>query len=200
MRTKHNRWTYFLYPVFALCVAATLPLWMFLIARQFAVDVRIARGKRAYDSNEAEQRIFARKCELKDVCDKREAADFLKRNHMFGEFISLLYLGGFYSHRAVGLYHGGKLVYLACYKPSDEAWFCYAMCSLAGCCVVGGASKCLKQIDAKILTLSLKNARMYEKLGFEQVGCCNLAGIVLGTYGKHGCFRCWSREEVHSEI
>lgn len=84
MRTKYNITTYFLYPIFVLCVVATLPLWIYLVASQFATDILIVRNKKEYEKKQVAERIYARKCELRPVQTKREAADFLKRNHMFG--------------------------------------------------------------------------------------------------------------------
>lgn len=136
------------------------------------------------------QRIFARKCELKELTVS-EKDSFLEENHMQGKDKSSV---------KYGLFYQGELVSVMTFvKPrfnKKYEWELSRFCSKCGCNVIGGASKLFKHfIDSyhpkNIITYSDKahtKGLMYEKLGFENVYdtqpnyVWNKGGIVLSRY------------------
>jgi very-short-patch-repair endonuclease len=124
--------------------------------------------------NKNENRIFARKCEIKEVC-LNDSKEFLKMNHIQGHCIS--------KYR-YGLYHNDKLVMLLTLgnnrknlgtKSKVDEFELLRMCSVLNTNIVGGASKLLdffikKHNPKKITSYCDKKygtGIMYEKLGFK---------------------------------
>lgn len=192
-RTQKKTNPIFFYPSFFIGVVVFFPIWIWIALYQFLLSVKIIRNQRLYAKKKLNNQIYARKCEVREVTDKKVVIDYLKHNHTFGLFISLIYLKQFEKQKIIGLYNNDKLVYLSCFKPNKEynSWFCYALCSLSDCNVVGGASKTLKHVDGTVTTLSKKGAPLYEKLGFEKAGNCSLLNIVSGETSRIGSFICW---------
>lgn len=111
-----------------------------------------------------ETRVYARKCELRDVSSK-EAREFLEINHLQG-FIPSSY--------RVGLYYNNELIQLLCFGKNrfkrDEIEL-LRMCTKLDTQVVGGFSKLLKyQLYKEFISyvdLSKFSANGYLKNGFE---------------------------------
>jgi len=120
-------------------------------------------------------KIFARKCEIKEV-DKITEKSFLINNHIQGYANSKV---------AIGLYHNDILVSLMSFsKPNrakgqqliDGHWELLRYCSLLDHSVIGGASRIFSkfiQIYDPIQVLSFADKRwsignLYKELGFDQ--------------------------------
>ena len=118
-----------------------------------------------------ENRIYARKCEIRAV-NKEEEKQFLEKWHRQGYVAS---------YRAVGLYYEDELVCLVSIGKNRFNtgcdWELLRLCSTGNTTVVGGASKLMKNITANIkgeivsfctLDYAGKNSA-YEAIGFEFV-------------------------------
>lgn len=114
-----------------------------------------------------ETKIYARKCEIKEV-DSKEARQFLDENHLQG-FISSKY--------RIGLYFENQLVQLLCFGNSrfkkDETEL-LRMCTKLNTQVIGGFSKLLKHSKinnfVSYVDLSKFNAEGYFENNFEIMG------------------------------
>lgn len=115
----------------------------------------------------SQERLFARKCLLKEVCPK-ECNKFLEENHLQGRDNS--------KHR-YGLYFENELVAVMTFgKPRFNKNYDYELmryCSKNGCNVVGGAGKLLsyfrKNHKGSIVSYADRRysiGNLYEKLGF----------------------------------
>lgn len=180
-------------PFFYLGIIVLSPLLVWIVLYQLLLDQKILRNRRLYLRHKLESHIFARKCELKAITDKKEVKRFLRQNHLFGAFLNVFYLNNFKKHKVVGLYYEGKLVYIACFKylKNKRGIYNYALCSLTNTSVAGGASKCVKAIDETISAISFKKATIYGTLGFKEDGFCNLMEMMLGIHSKSGMFKYW---------
>ena len=114
-----------------------------------------------------ENRIYARKCEVKEV-DSREARQFLEENHLQG-FISSKY--------RIGLYFENQLVQILCFGNSrfkKEEIELLRMCTRKNTHVIGGFSKLLKHSKinefVSYVDLSKFSAESYLKNGFKLIG------------------------------
>lgn len=114
-----------------------------------------------------ENRIYARKCEVKEV-DSREARQFLEENHLQG-FISSKY--------RIGLYFENQLVQILCFGNSrfkKEEIELLRMCTRKNTQVIGGFSKLLKHSKinefVSYVDLSKFSAESYLKNGFKLIG------------------------------
>lgn len=189
--------TKILYPLFVSGLIVTLPIWIWVALYQLVLERKLLKSKKLYAENKLNNQIYARKCEVREVKDKKVVKAFLKANHSAGVFLDIFYMNDFENQKIYGLYHNDELVYLSCFKPDkkDNSWFCYALCSLANCNVVGGASKSLKPVKGKVVTPSMKDAQLYEKLGFVQEGKYNLLEMILGVSSDSGSIQRWIREQ-----
>lgn len=115
-----------------------------------------------------ENRIFARKCEIKDVSNS-ESKEFLDDNHMQGgSYIGSVRFGLYFDNKLVSIMTFGKSRYNTNYE-----WELIRFCNKIDCNVVGGASKLFKHatrngIKSVISYANLRwsNGNLYEKLGF----------------------------------
>lgn len=116
-------------------------------------------------------KIYARKCVIKDVVTK-EASDFLLKNHLQGKCGSSI---------KIGLYYNNELVSLMCFGKSRHfigngktQWELLRFCNKLDTTVVGGASKLLNYFiktynPEEIISYADRrwsNGNLYEKLGF----------------------------------
>lgn len=90
------------------------------------------------------RKIFARKCEIKEV-PLIIANDFLNNNHLQGSV----------NGKSLGLYYNDELVQIITYGKSrfvkDELEL-YRMCTLLNTQVIGGFSKLMKHLNSKIIS------------------------------------------------
>lgn len=121
------------------------------------------------------QRIWARKCEIKEVDDISLVRDFLNKNHIQGFVNSKIKIGLFLNSELVGLmtfdqFEGRK-------RMSENEWSLNRFCNKLGCSVIGGSSKLInyfikKYNPTRIISYSDKDwskGFLYEKLGFKKV-------------------------------
>tara|TARA_R110000868_G_scaffold119947_4_gene318244 strand:- start:3123 stop:4631 length:1509 start_codon:yes stop_codon:yes gene_type:complete len=102
--------------------------------------------------------IFARKCEIREVCFKDKKI-FLMENHIQGNSIDKIRLGLFYGGKLVSLMTFSKLRGSLGHKSNDGSWELNRFCSLLNFNVVGGFSKLLNYFiknnePEKIITYS----------------------------------------------
>ena len=123
-----------------------------------------------------QNKIFARKCYIKEIKDSKIATKFLEENHIQGKVGSSLKLG---------LYHNNELVSLMTFdhyegrnKMNNNEWNINRFCNKLNHNVIGGASKLfkyfLKNYDvSRVISYSDNDwslGNLYETLGFEKVG------------------------------
>ncbi len=119
-------------------------------------------------------RIYARKCEVREVTDQDTIKKFLTDNHIQGYTTT--------ASIALGLYHDDRLVSLMTFsRPRFNKkydWELMRFCSLRGFQIVGGASKLLTHFKrshsgASIVSYSdnsYSDGGVYRTLGFDHVG------------------------------
>lgn len=178
-------------PLFYLFILCLSPILIWIVIYQLILDRKICINRRLYKENKLNNRIYARKCEVREISNYKVAKYFLRYNHLFGVFINLVF--NFHNSKLVGLYYNDKLVYVSCFKKKKDSLYCFAMCSLTNYTVVGGASKTLKHIEQPITTISFRRSTLYETLGFEEDGYCNLFEMLIGKHSKTGLFKYWKR-------
>lgn len=116
-------------------------------------------------------KLYARKCELKEVSGK-DAAEFLNMNHLQGSVNS---------RYRYGLYHDGELVSLMTFGKSrfDNNIEMHRFCNKRDITVVGSASRLFKyfmKTHPEISTVESfadrcwSTGNLYEKIGFEKAG------------------------------
>jgi hypothetical protein len=126
--------------------------------------------------NKTRTKIFARKCEIKQV-GTNEAKEFLKYNHIQGSCVSKYKYGLYYKHKLVMLLTLGKNRKCLGSKSVSNEFELLRLCSALHSNVVGGASKLLKhfiKLHNPNKITSYCNRRygtglVYTKLGFEFV-------------------------------
>ena len=122
-----------------------------------------------------ENRIYARKCEIREIKDTKLVRNFLNTNHLQGFRNSSIKLGLFYNDELVSLITFGK-PYLN--KSNKYEWELYRFCNKLNTSVVGGFDKLFKYFirtykPQLILTYSdfaKGDGYTYEKMGFKNLG------------------------------
>ncbi len=122
-----------------------------------------------------ENKIFSRKCHVKEIKDSKIATKFLEENHIQGKVASCLKLGLYFEKELVSLmtfdhYEGRN-------KMEDGGWNINRFCNKVNYSVIGGASKLLKYFInnydvKKIVSYADKDwsdGGLYEKLGFKKI-------------------------------
>jgi hypothetical protein len=122
-----------------------------------------------------ENKIFARKCYVKEIKDSNIATNFLEENHVQGKVGSSLKLG---------LYNEGELVSLMTFdryegrkKMEDGGWNINRFCNKIDYNIIGGASKLFKYFlnnynVNRVISYSDRDwseGDLYKKLGFNKV-------------------------------
>lgn len=126
-----------------------------------------------------ENKIFARKCEVKEIKDSKIATKFLNENHIQGRVNSKLKIGLYYKDELVSLmtfdnYEGRK-------KMPIGNWNINRFCNKLNTNVVGGASKLLayfiKNYDVnRIISYADRDwseGNLYKRLGFSKISESN---------------------------
>ena len=122
-----------------------------------------------------ENKIFARRCQVKEIKNTKMVNNFLKENHIQGNVRSCLKLGLFYDNELVSLmtfdhFEGRK-------KMFNNEWNLSRFCNKLNTQVVGGASKILKHFIKsydveRIVSYADKgwsNGNLYENIGFNKL-------------------------------
>jgi hypothetical protein len=117
-------------------------------------------------------KIWARKCEIREITNPKEYSDFLEKNHIQG------YIRSIYK---IGLYYNSELVSLMTFDSSEGRnkmeegnWNLSRFCNKINLNVVGSASKLLnyfinKKLPKRIISfadLDWSEGDLYYKLGF----------------------------------
>ena len=120
------------------------------------------------------ERIYARKCILKEISSK-ESFDFLEKNHIQGSSMSMFRYGLYYNDELVSLMTFGRLRQTKKNNIDyDNEYELLRFCNKLNTTVVGGASKLLKhfiKIKRPLKIISYADRRwsdghLYETLGF----------------------------------
>jgi len=121
------------------------------------------------------KRIYARKCEVKEITDNSEVREFLISNHIQGFVGSKVKLGLYYNGELVSMMNFGNLRRNLGHSGSEDSYELLRFCNSLDTTVVGGASRLFKHFtrnyDPKII-ISYADRRwsqgnLYENLGFE---------------------------------
>ena len=130
-------------------------------------------------------KIYARKCEIRDV-DSKTANNFLSKNHIQGRSMASVRMGLYYNDQLVSLMTFGKK--RGCMGNAQNTvegeWELVRFCSLLNTQVVGGAGKLFKAFvrlyEPKIIysfaSQDISQGNVYKTLGFK----CD--GKVTGSY------------------
>lgn len=130
--------------------------------------------------NKNTNRIFARKCTIKEIKDSKVANIFLNENHIQGKVNSSIKLGLYYKEpngndELVSLMTFGKKRKIMNSKSKDGEYELLRFANKMGYSIVGGASKLFKYFvnnynPNEVITYadrSYSNGDLYEKLGFD---------------------------------
>ena len=124
--------------------------------------------------NKIKNRIFARKCIIKEV-SYNDTKIFLDNNHLQGNSISSIRLGLYYDNELVSLMTFGKLRLPLSGKNTPNTYELIRFVNKINTCVIGGASKLVtyfikNNIPEYIISYSdnhISSGNLYEKLGFK---------------------------------
>ncbi|MCK9477547.1 MAG: hypothetical protein M0R46_16655 [Candidatus Muirbacterium halophilum] len=122
-----------------------------------------------------QNKIYARKCKIKEITDNKFIKFFLDNNHIQGYITSKIKLGLFYDDELVSIMLFG---YSRRSTNKTKEWELLRFCNILNTNVVGSASKLLKYFiinykDNKLITFadkSISNGGLYKKLGFKLDG------------------------------
>jgi len=123
---------------------------------------------------ENKQKIFARKCEIKEI-DYKTKNDFLLKNHLQGADKSIIKLGAFYNNILVSIMTFSKGNISKGSKHIEGKWELNRFCSDSNCLVVGIAGKLLSYFKKNYVwneifsyaDLRWSEGNVYFKLGFD---------------------------------
>ena len=119
-------------------------------------------------------KIYARKCEIKEVT-YNDSVNFLNKNHLQGNCVSKIRYGLYYNDELVSLMTFGSLRKNLNNKKHKNKYELLRFCNKINTTVIGGASKLLKHFINVNKPLSIisyadrrwSNGNLYEKLGFK---------------------------------
>ena len=119
-------------------------------------------------------KIYARKCEIKEINNNKLIKKFLDQNHIQGSIGSFIKMGLFYDNELVSLMTLGKKRKFMNSSSKDGEWELLRFCNKLNTNVIGGASKLFKYFIKKynpkeIITYadrSYSNGNLYKQLGF----------------------------------
>jgi hypothetical protein len=126
--------------------------------------------------NKTKYKIFARKCEIKDVTDNNLIRDFLNDNHIQGFVGSKVKIGLFYDNELISLMTFGKLRKpLNSKSKNNNEYEMLRFCNKLNTNIIGGASKLFKYFINKYdpeqvisyADRSYSNGNLYNILGFK---------------------------------
>jgi hypothetical protein len=124
--------------------------------------------------NLTNNKLFARKCVIKEILDNKLVKDFLVANHIQGFVGSKVKIGLFYNEELISIMTFGNLRRSLGQKTEEGQWELLRFCNKVDTSVIGGASKLLSYflknyIVKEIISysdLSRSDGNMYQKLGF----------------------------------
>ena len=125
--------------------------------------------------NKSYNKIFARKCELKEIVDNNSIRIFLDNNHIQGFVGSSVKLGLYFQNELVSIMTFGKKRKMMNSKSKENEWELLRFCNKLNTNVVGGASKLFKYFTIKYNPIEvvsyaskdISNGNLYVNLGFK---------------------------------
>jgi hypothetical protein len=122
-------------------------------------------------------KIYARKCQIKEINDNKIIRSFLEKNHIQGFVGSKIKLGLYYNNELVSLMTFGNLRKNLGQKSKEGSYELLRFCNALNTSVIGGASKLfkyfIKNYDFKEIISysdnSRSNGNLYKILGFENI-------------------------------
>jgi len=125
--------------------------------------------------NKTPNKIFARKCEIKEVTDNKTIKKFLEENHIQGFVGSKIKIGLYYDNELVSLMNFGKLRNMMKLKSKVNEYEMLRFCNKLNTNIVGGASKIFKyfiknykpNMVISYADRSYSNGNLYKQLGFK---------------------------------
>lgn len=119
-------------------------------------------------------RIFARKCDIREISDNKLVKDFLIKNHIQGFIGSKYKIGLFFEEELVSLMTFGSLRKSLGQNNKEGSYELLRFCNKLDTIVIGGSSKLFKYFlnnysPKEVISysdLSRSNGNMYIKLGF----------------------------------
>jgi hypothetical protein len=126
---------------------------------------------------EKSEKIYARKCEIKEIFDNKLVRDFLVENHIQGFVGSKVKIGLYFNDELVSLMTFGNLRKSLGQKSESGSWELLRFCNKLNTSVIGGASKLFKYFKdiynpTEVISysdISRSVGNMYEKLGFKLI-------------------------------
>ena len=120
-------------------------------------------------------KIYARKCIVKEIKNTKLVSKFLEENHIQGKVGSKVKLGLFYKDELVSLMTFGSLRKNLGSESKEGSYELFRFCNKLNTTVIGGASKLFKYFVKKykpnqVISYALRdysNGNLYKKLGFE---------------------------------
>jgi len=124
--------------------------------------------------NKTKNKIFARKCEIKEIDDNKIIKEFLEKNHIQGFVGSKVKIGLFYNEELISLMTFGSNRKAMGQKSIEGSYEMLRFCNKLNTNVVGGASRLFKYFineykPNEVLTYanrSYSNGKLYYNLGF----------------------------------
>ncbi len=122
-------------------------------------------------------KIFARKCEIKEINNNEIIRYFLNSNHIQGFIGSKIKIGLFYNDELISLMTFRKLRKNMNYKSEKDVYEMLRFCNKLDIIIIGGASKLFKYFikkyePLKVITYadrSFSNGNLYEQIGFDKI-------------------------------
>ena len=122
-------------------------------------------------------KIYARKCQIKEVTDNKLVREFLEKNHIQGFVGSKVKIGLFYNKELVSLMTFGNLRKSLGQKKEDGKYELLRFCNKLNTSVVGGASKLFKYFinihkPNEMISYSMNShsiGDLYKMLGFDLI-------------------------------
>lgn len=126
-----------------------------------------------------ENKIFARKCQIREVSSK-DSKDFIDKYHIQGNINASIRLGLYYNDELVEIMTFGKLRKSLGSKNIDGYYELYRLCTKENTTVVGGSSKLFKYFIEHYNPYSvisychkeISNGNVYNKIGMTLVKDC----------------------------
>ena len=137
---------------------------------KFDIILSILRNK----IHNINHKLYARKCEIREITDSKIVSEFLDTNHIQGKCGSSTKLGLYYNNELISLMTFGKSRHFvgSCYHGEYEL---LRFCNKLNTVVIGGASKLFNYFIKKYNPKSVisyadrrwSQGNLYEKLGFK---------------------------------
>ena len=141
------------------------------IYKQYIIKSRISNflGK--------SEKIFARKCKIKEISDNKLIREFLEKNHLQGFVGSKIKIGLFYNEELVSLMTFGSFRVSMGQKSTEGTYEMLRFCNKLNTNVIGGASRLFKYFINQYKPIevisyadrSWSSGDLYEKLEFKLI-------------------------------